>query len=146
VNEANRVALEGRLPPPAPPGQPSYVGVESCAGCHTSEKAFWDKTAHAGAYPTLASESKEYNLDCVSCHVTGYGRPGGSTVTHVEKLKNVQCEVCHGPGSLHAAAPKVVRLPAPEGKACVACHHPPHVEDFDPAAKMNLIIGPGHGR
>ena len=44
---------------------------------------------------TLTTQFKEFNLDCVGCHVTGYGRPGGSTVTHVEKLKDVQCEACH---------------------------------------------------
>jgi hypothetical protein len=89
--------------------------------------------------------SKEYNLDCVSCHVTGYGRAGGSTVTHVDKLKDVQCEVCHGPGSLHAAAPTAVRLSSPGADVCTSCHHPPHVEGFDPLRKMPLVLGPGHG-
>jgi len=146
VNEANRVQLEGRIPAEPAEGQPSFVGVDACATCHASEKKFWEKTAHAGAYASLSTQSKEYNLDCVSCHVTGYGLAGGSTVTHVDKLKDVQCEVCHGPGSLHAAKPKEVRLPKPEPALCVNCHQPPHVEGFDAVAKMNLIIGPGHGR
>jgi predicted CXXCH cytochrome family protein len=146
VNDANRVQLAGRLPPPVEPGQAAYVGVALCATCHASEKKFWDQTRHARAYATLSSESKEYNLDCVSCHVTGYGKPGGSTVTHVDPLKDVQCEVCHGPGSLHSAAPKVKALSMPGPDLCVGCHHSPHVEAFDATAKMNLIIGPGHGR
>ena len=62
----------------------------------------WDKTRHAHAYETLATQFKEYNLDCVSCHVTGYEQPGGSSVTHVDKLNDVQCEFCHGPSSRHA--------------------------------------------
>ena len=91
---------------------------------------------------------RDSNLDCVSCHVTGYGKPGGSTVTFNDKLQNVQCEECHGPGSLHAKAPSkkglIVEKPPAEG--CVsACHHPPHVEGFDAAAKMKLVLGPGHG-
>lgn len=146
VNEANRVQLEGRLPPPVEPGQASYVGVQVCASCHAKQKQFWDKTPHARAYATLSSQDKEFNLDCVSCHVTGYGRPGGSTVTHVEKLKDVQCEVCHGPGSLHCDAPETVHLLPRGPDVCATCHHSPHVEGFDPLTKMNIILGPGHGQ
>jgi hypothetical protein len=146
VNEQNRVQLEGRLPPVPAEGEASYIGVDACATCHESEKKFWQRTPHADAYATLSTQSKEYNLDCVACHVTGYGRAGGSTVTHVEKLKDVQCEVCHGPGSLHREKPKEARLTSPEPALCVTCHTPPHVEGFDPLAKMALVIGPGHGR
>jgi len=146
VNDANRVQLQGRFPPEPLEGQPRYIGVDACTTCHASERKFWDKTPHAAAYATLSSQSKEYNLDCVSCHVTGYGATGGSTVTHVDKLKDVQCEVCHGPGSFHAAKPQEARLPIPAGDACVTCHHSPHVEGFDPVSKMAMVIGPGHGR
>jgi hypothetical protein len=148
VNDANRVQLEGRFPPPVEAGQAGYAGVDACGSCHAKEKRFWEKTAHAGAYATLSTQSKEFNLDCVACHVTGYGKAGGSTVTHVDKLKDVQCEVCHGPGSLHAAAPTTAHIPAarPGPELCLSCHRPPHVEEFDAVAKMNKIIGPGHGR
>ena len=128
------------------PGQPTYVGVNACSKCHAEARAFWDGTRHAHAYSTLADQEKQFNLDCVSCHVTGYGATGGSTVTHVDKLKDVQCEVCHGPGSFHAAKPQEARLPIPAGDACVTCHHSPHVEGFDPVSKMAMVIGPGHGR
>ena len=63
------------------------------------------KTAHAHAYATLSTQFKEFNLECVGCHVTGYERAGGTTVTHVDKLRDVQCEVCHGPGSKHVRRP-----------------------------------------
>jgi 2',3'-cyclic-nucleotide 2'-phosphodiesterase (5'-nucleotidase family) len=146
VNDHNRVTLEGRLPPPPVPGQPSYVGIAVCSSCHKPEKAFWDTTRHSHAYETLASQNKQFNLDCVSCHVTGYDEPGGSSVTHAEKLTDVQCENCHGPGSAHSAKPKV-EMPRKEPKEdlCVKCHHSPHVEAFDAKAKMADIIGPGHG-
>jgi RecJ-like exonuclease len=147
VNEHNQVAFADRLPPPRKGDQPTYVGVEVCTKCHDDARAFWDKTKHSHAYKTLSDQSKEFNLDCVSCHVTGYEQPGGSSVTHVDKLESVQCEVCHGPGSKHSAAPKKVAQPVkkPKSDLCVSCHHPPHVEAFDAKAAMDEIIGPGHG-
>jgi hypothetical protein len=148
VNEANKVAFADRKPRPAPPGEASYVGTESCSTCHLDPKDVWDKTAHAHAYATLSKQFKEFNLDCVSCHVTGYDLPGGSTVTHVANLENVGCEVCHGAGSKHAGSPKKVKMPIPKPQAeqCLACHHAPHVHEFDAKAKMAEVLGPGHGK
>ncbi len=147
VNDTNKVAFADRKPRPVASGQASYVGIEVCDSCHVEEREVWDKTSHAKAYPTLTKQHKEFNLDCVSCHVTGYDQPGGSTVTHVKNLENVQCEVCHGPGSLHAKNPKVAPPVArPKAEACVACHHPPHVHEFDAPARMADVLGPGHGR
>ncbi len=149
VNDHNRTAFQDRKPPPVPEGQAGYVGVAKCSECHAEERKVWDATPHSKAYVTLSKDFKEFNLECVSCHVTGYGKAGGSTVAHNEPLRGVQCEECHGPGSLHAADPSkkgsiVVR---PEPNSCVtACHHPPHVEGFEPATKMELVLGPGHGR
>jgi hypothetical protein len=148
VNERNKTAFADRKPRPAAAGEASFVGVESCSTCHDDARRVWDKTAHAHAYATLSKEFKEYNLDCVSCHVTGYDLPGGSTVTHVSELTNVQCEVCHGPGSKHAAKPTKVKMPIekPKPDSCLACHHPPHVHEFDAPRKMAEILGPGHGK
>jgi hypothetical protein len=148
VNEHNKVAFADRRPPLPAEGEAGYVGVDACNDCHPDARLVWDKTAHARAYATLVKDFKEYNLDCVGCHVTGYGKPGGSTVTHNEQLRGVQCEDCHGPASRHVADPEndaFITL-APNPKLCVdACHHPPHVEDFDAKAKMELVLGPGHG-
>lgn len=148
VNEHNRVAFADRLPQPPARGAAHYVGVEVCSSCHQAARRVWDGTQHAHAYATLSSQFKEFNLDCVSCHVTGYDKPGGSTVTHVELLRDVQCEVCHGPGSKHAANPEEdgTIMSSPSPSLCLDCHHPPHVEHFDPVAKMAEILGPGHGR
>jgi hypothetical protein len=147
INEHNRVAFADRVPPPVAPDQPSYIGVDACSKCHKEAREVWNDTRHANAYATLADQDKQFNLDCVSCHVTGYDQPGGSTVTHVAKLENVQCEVCHGPGSKHALAPKRVKMPIPKpgGDQCLGCHHSPHVEGFEPGKKMANILGPGHG-
>jgi hypothetical protein len=149
VNDHNRDVFKDKLPLPAPSGQSHYVGVEVCSTCHRSEREFWNRTQHSTAYATLSSAHKEFNLDCVSCHVTGYDRPGGSTVVHVEKLSNVQCEVCHGPGSLHAASPlaeKSIALPE-QGLCAAQCHHVPHVKpDWSVTASWAKIVGPGHQR
>ncbi len=149
VNEHNKTALANLLPPKPAAGQPHYVGVEACTDCHSEAREVWDKTAHAHAYQTLVKDFKEYNLECVGCHVTGYGKPGGSTVTHNQLLRNVQCEDCHGPGSLHLKNPddKTLITLKPKPDSCVArCHHPPHVSGFDAEAMMKLVLGPGHGQ
>lgn len=147
VNQANKIAFADRKPAPVPKGEPSYVGIDACTKCHEPARKVWDKTKHATAYATLEKQHKEFNLDCVSCHVTGYDRPGGSTVTHVDTLKDVQCEQCHGPGELHAKNPKVAMpISVPSPASCEGCHHPPHVHTFDARAKMAEILGPGHGR
>mgnify|MGYP001550634994 FL=1 len=121
-----------------------------CSSCHQEERKFWETTKHSYAYETLSSDHKEFNLDCVSCHVTGYEKPGGSTVTHVEKFTDVQCETCHGPGSAHVANPGNLSLirRTPDANLCASsCHHPPHVgADWNVAAAWPRIIGPGHGR
>ena len=147
VNSRNRSALSDRKPIPGKAGLASYVGVSVCAHCHAPAVAMWNHTWHAHAYGTLRSEGREFNLECVGCHVTGYERPGGSTVTHVDKLENVQCEVCHGPGSKHVADPidEGAILAKPDAARCLDCHRSPHVEQFDPVAKMKEILGPGHG-
>jgi hypothetical protein len=147
VDDHNRVTFADRVPPAAGPDQASYVGIETCTSCHPGPREVWNKTTHAHAYATLSQQFKEFNLECVSCHVTGYEQPGGSTVTHVDKLRDVQCEVCHGPGSKHVANPvdKTRIVARPEPSRCLECHHSPHVEDFDPVAKMKEILGPGHG-
>lgn len=148
VNVHNKEAFKDVKPTPAGPHEASYAGVEACTSCHQAERKFWDSTAHAGAYVTLSRQHKEFNLDCVGCHVTGYDKPGGSTVTHVDKLKDVQCEVCHGPGSKHIASPaEKGLLKRPSESACASeCHHPPHVHPgWSAAAAWSKIIGPGHG-
>jgi len=149
VNDHNREAFKDRLPPPVEKGKASYIGVEACSDCHDEAYQFWKHTPHAGAYATLSTQHKEFNLDCVACHVTGYEKPGGTTVTHVDKLTDVQCEVCHGPGSLHAKNPKdlTTLVASPAKASCAAtCHHPPHVQQsWSVEDAWKIILGKGHG-
>lgn len=148
VNDHNRVAFKDRKPMEAEKGEPSFVGGTKCESCHQEATAFWRTTQHATAYKTLEDDFKEFNLDCVGCHVTGYEMPGGSTVTFVDGLKDVQCEACHSAGSIHVREEdaEFITLTPPES-LCSKCHHPPHVvDDWDVKAAWKKIIGPGHGQ
>jgi 2',3'-cyclic-nucleotide 2'-phosphodiesterase (5'-nucleotidase family) len=152
INDNNARVFADLVPEPAPEGTPHYVGSESCAGsdCHQAAYDWWTGHAHGRAYATLVERHKEFNLSCVGCHVTGYMKPGGSTVTHNADgaLVNVGCEVCHGPGSAHVADPEadgLITLETPE-RVCVNCHNPEHSERFVYDAFINMILVPGHGR
>jgi hypothetical protein len=148
VNDHNKTAFAGRQPPEVPAGKTGYAGIAVCSGCHFEEKRVWDHTSHSRAFATLSTQFKEYNLDCVSCHVTGYEKPGGATVTVNQHLRDVQCEECHGPGVAHVNAPTTKGLidPSPPLSMCASsCHHPPHVDHFDAAEAKQFILGPGHG-
>jgi hypothetical protein len=136
-------------PVPAEPGRAYFVGDAKCASCHKSALAFWKKTVHAGAWRTLVDGGKQDDYRCVSCHVTGYGEVGGSSLGHVAHLESVQCEVCHGPGSIHVAEkgledPAAVHRPTPPS-TCTTCHNERHSDTFQYEAYLRDILGPGHG-
>lgn len=148
VNAHNRRVYADADPPPVPEGAAGFVGSAACASCHEPAYEWWKATPHGRAYATLEERHKEFNLDCVSCHVTGYGKPGGSTVTHVDDLKNVGCESCHGPAGWHVDNPeeplRFMQTGVPE-EICVGCHNPEHSDLFQYQAYRNVLIMPGHG-
>jgi len=152
IGQRNFSAARDLPPPPAEAGKPSYVGMAACGKCHKAAVAFWQKTVHAQAWKTLVDVDKQYNYDCISCHVTGWLRPGGSNLGSVEKqaLLNVQCEVCHGPGSKHVAEegmdePKTI-LARPADRLCAdQCHTKEHSDTFQLDPYLRDILGKGHG-
>ncbi|MCA9676223.1 MAG: hypothetical protein KC464_14380, partial [Myxococcales bacterium] len=150
AGEANVAAAKLQTVPPPPPGKAGYVGVEECATCHAKEATFWEQTHHAQAFATLEQVGKQFDYECISCHVTGWNAPGGAALD-TEELRNVQCEVCHGPGSLHAEAENdadfrktIVRAPAAE-LCAQQCHTAEHSDTFDYEAYLRDVTGPGHG-
>jgi hypothetical protein len=137
--------------PPAPrePDRPHYVGDSKCVSCHKPAMAFWKKTVHAGAWRTLVEGGKQHDYKCVSCHVTGYGEVGGTSLGHTDRLRDVQCETCHGPGSTHVAEEGLEEPPSVHVKTpattCTVCHNEQHSDTFQYEAYLRDILGPGHG-
>ncbi|MEM6991761.1 MAG: multiheme c-type cytochrome [Myxococcota bacterium] len=152
VAEGNKKRFAGVKAPPAPAGTAGYVGIEECETCHEEAVEFWKKTPHGSAYQTLVDTNQQFDLSCVSCHVTGFREPGGSEVVENAGLIDVQCEVCHGPGSLHVDEPDRdgkalnIRLDSPEDVVCAGCHTAEHSDTFDYDAYLRDIVGEGHGK
>ncbi|MEZ4268875.1 MAG: multiheme c-type cytochrome [Myxococcota bacterium] len=146
--ELARINLEhaGKLPEPEP-GQAVYVGVDRCLGCHEEAKAFWAADRHHKAWKTLVDQKKTFDAECVSCHVTGYGKAGGSILGKTAGREDVQCEACHGPGSKHAESEDAADIQAhPKSDVCVDCHNAHHSPSFDFARYKPKLMVPGHGK
>lgn len=144
--------------PAAARGELAYVGVNQCLDCHQSEVEFWQQTRHAHAYETLVAVKKEFSLDCIRCHVTGWQQPGG--VCRIDRTqvgepgvdgkgvgrRDVQCEACHGPGSEHIDDPKGGHIRKQvTATLCMRCHEAANSPKFDYARYKPFIVGPGHG-
>ncbi|MFU8858466.1 MAG: multiheme c-type cytochrome [Deferrisomatales bacterium] len=99
-------------------GRPIFVGAPACGECHPAQAAQWSGTGHARAYQSLSPEDRR-RAECLECHVTGFGAPGG--FGSGPDLQGVQCEACHGPGSLHPAL-RIGRVRRAVEAACRGCH------------------------
>lgn len=87
------------------PTQADYVGSNACRDCHAKEFETWQASPHAHAVTTLEKAGKQGNGDCLGCHTTAYGKPGGYPAGGVPEsspdFARVGCESCHGPGGDH---------------------------------------------
>jgi hypothetical protein len=149
AGEANVKAVTAK--PPAPDkGKPGYAGSASCEDCHPDAATFWKTTRHAHAWKTLVDRGQQFDFDCISCHVTGWDKPGGSNLAFNDTLRDVQCETCHGPSSIHVEKGGLekpfatLRMPA-EDLCATQCHTKEHSDTFQYDAYMRDIVGPGHG-
>lgn len=146
----------------------AYVGSAKCESCHEHAFEVWKKTPHAHAYHSLETATRpalrQFDGECVACHVVGFGYQGGFTDEKASaKLKDVGCESCHGPGSLHVKGnhtPKMIGLMNPfrekegetaEGKtrrlnlmdqSCQQCHDQDNDVHWDFKKKWPLIAHP----
>ena len=149
VAQENKTRFAGVKAPPVPKGGKGFAGIEACNDCHEEAVTFWKTTVHAGAYETLVVDNKEFDLSCVSCHVTGFRKPGGSEVVENKGLVDVQCEVCHGPSSLHVEDGgddlTLTKLETTAEMCATECHTEEHSDTFDYVPYLRDILGPGHG-
>lgn len=141
-----------------------YIGAAACAPCHPTEYHALKDSPHAKALDLLKKPAPDRwdvpphkrgltgltRPECLRCHTTGYGRPGGypapATPDTAQRTPNpaalagVGCEACHGPGKAHAADPRKPRTihklagGCPECSVlpiCRQCHDDANDPDFD---------------
>ena len=112
---------------------PHYASSGSCVNCHSDEFARWTLTSHARAWRSLVERGETDNPECIGCHTTGYGEPGGFgelSTTNIRKYKGVQCEGCHGPMGGHPNAGDVASTAITEA-SCTGCHDEANSPDFE---------------
>ncbi|MFQ5449257.1 MAG: multiheme c-type cytochrome [Nitrospinaceae bacterium] len=108
-----------------------YATEKKCQSCHAEAHRTWVNSRHGHAYATLRKINKAFDPECLTCHVTGFNRPGGF-VSEIDTpgLENVQCEVCHGPALQHVQAPGKGFGLDPR-QACKTCHVKNHSPRFN---------------
>ncbi len=147
----------GFRPVPSPLAKTNgrYIGSEKCKSCHEESYDVWRRSKHAQAYKTLADldPPRNFDPDCVSCHVVGWDptkyflpyKSGFVSLKKTPQLINTGCEDCHGPGQFHYDAEqgsdeklqeqyrKAVVISKEESKKsqCVTCHDLDNSPDFD---------------
>lgn len=110
----------------------TYVGIEKCKMCHSKRYDEFMKRKFAKAWKILEMREETDNPECLQCHTTGYGKPGGfADVNSTPHLKFKQCEACHGPGSLHVNDP---------GNAQHQEEMLDYVKDTDPCIKCHICV------
>ncbi len=114
VKERNYLAQYPKSPHPIQQEtefrEATYVGSEKCRRCHETAYQIWKDSPHARAYESLTRAERpslrQYDGECVVCHVTGFAYAGGFTdEQRTPYLRDNGCENCHGPGSLHVQHP-----------------------------------------
>jgi len=132
----------------------AFVGSEKCKSCHEESYKVWKKSGHAKAYATLVAADPPRNFDpeCISCHVIGWHpteffpyQGGFMTKEQTPQLTDVGCESCHGAGGAHCEAEIkndkalqeklqkaiVVTKADAEKLLCITCHDLDNSPDFD---------------
>lgn len=130
-------AERAAAPPPAQ--GPTYATAAACINCHVSEFARWSYSDHAqGAWQSLVVRQSTNDAECLPCHTTGFGEPGGLgevNELNLRRFKAVQCEACHGPMAGHPDDDRVRSGPVTVER-CTVCHDPANSPDFDYATYL----------
>ncbi len=84
-----------------------FVGSAKCQECHQDAWDVWSNSKHAHATETLANldPPRQFDAECVSCHVVGWSpqdyfpyTTGYESLDKTPHLVGNGCENCHGPG------------------------------------------------
>ena len=118
-----------------------FAGAATCEPCHKPIVELWRTSRHAHAQATLVKAGKQFDPECLACHVVGLGGGGYINQTVTPQLAGVQCENCHGPSIAHNSSPAAVKpkpaVPAgqnplrPGEATCRGCHRGSHSPTFD---------------
>ena len=104
---------------------------------HRQPGTWYRQWCHSRQEETIAN--RQYDAECVVCHVTGFGYKSGFADEKSGKelkLDNVGCESCHGPGLAHVNDKNNVKIQkemnpwkdSPRGREaaigamCMKCH------------------------
>ena len=117
-----------------------YKGSDKCKSCHKDQYTAWKEMKHSHAFDSLkpeqiASGKDDKGRTCVSCHTTGNGMGGFTSVEATPKLTSVGCESCHGAGGTHVKTMLAAMMDETEvtdkhiskSVGCVQCHNP-HIQ------------------
>jgi hypothetical protein len=150
----------------------SFVGVQTCATCHKTEKQgmqldIWQKSKHSQAFKTLQTENanviaKEKGFTtpaaetdaCLKCHTSGHNVDASMLGEKFKMEDGVQCETCHGAGSDY----KTLKIMKSHEESvangmteikdvetfCKTCHNPesPTFKEVDLKAEWTKIAHP----
>jgi hypothetical protein len=146
-----------------------FVGSAKCSECHRQAHTKWSSSQHGHAWESLVKYGRpiaevpqkgqaaklvgrQFDPDCVRCHVTGFGFKGGfESAEKTPHLFGNGCENCHGPGSLHAGQPgnaiyrEPMRLAIRDRETeqkCRKCHD----VDNDPHFEIQKWLKIEHGK
>ena len=138
IGERGRKNATGAGSEPSP--LPDFTGWHDCAGCHPKAAARWQSTGHARAYTTLEKKNRQFNTNCLLCHVTGGETVSTDRLASLPPgLRGVGCEVCHGPGRRHAEGREKSQPRRVPETLCRNCHVPEHDGHFDYNRNLELI-------
>jgi hypothetical protein len=136
------------------PAAARYVGSDQCKDCHEAAFDIWKKSGHAHATETLVklTPPRQFDPECLSCHVTGWDpqqyvpfQTGFLGLNETPLLTGSGCENCHGPGGAHVAAEsggdaalqKLLRdvmhvsVETVERNTCLKCHDHDNSPEFN---------------
>ena len=114
--------------------------AEQCQKCHQKQYKHWLNGPHAGAYQSVQREKKTKLLKCLSCHITGFGRPDGFININLTKnMAGVHCSECHLTIHRHLTNNNKSGIAAVQEKTCTRCHDAENDPDFDFARDLERI-------